>query len=65
MIDYVWLIPLFPLIGFLINGLFGRKLGEKTIGFIASAMVGLSFVTAISIFFHLLGLSPPAETGTV
>ena len=28
MIDYVWLVPVFPLIGFLINGFFGKKLGD-------------------------------------
>ena len=26
MFDYVWLIPTFPLIGFLINGLFGKTI---------------------------------------
>ena len=31
MLDYVWLIPLFPAIGFVINGLFGRPLGKKVV----------------------------------
>lgn len=26
MMDYVWLIPLFPFIGFLVNGLLGKSL---------------------------------------
>jgi len=29
MFDNVWLIPLFPLIGFLINGLFGKAIRKK------------------------------------
>ena len=33
MFDNVWLIPLLPLIGFLINGLFGKAIkNEKVIG---------------------------------
>ena len=59
MIDYVWLVPLFPLIGVFVNGLLGKKLGDKVVGVFGSTMVGLSFVTAVSIFFSLLGL--PAE----
>ena len=31
MFDYVWLIPLFPLIGFLINGFFGKKIKNETV----------------------------------
>ena len=31
MLDNVWLIPLFPLIGFLINGLFGKKIKNEAI----------------------------------
>jgi hypothetical protein len=30
MFDYVWLIPILPLIGVMINGFFGRRI-EKTI----------------------------------
>ena len=43
MMDYVWLIPLFPLIGFLINGLVGKSLPKSVVGTIGSAAVGLSF----------------------
>ena len=47
MFDNVWLIPLFPLIGFLINGLFGKKIkNEKIIGAIGSLMVFCSFAVA-------------------
>ncbi len=60
MIDYVWLIPLFPLIGFLINGLFGSRFKENHIGTIASAAIGLSFIVSVTIFFQVLQL-PASE----
>ena len=34
MLDYVWLIPLFPAIGFLINGFFGRRLGKRSVSWV-------------------------------
>src|SRR5512139_4049159 len=60
MLEHVWLIPLFPAIGFLINGLFGRSLGKKVVSVVGPSAIGLSFLTAILIFFELLG-RPPAE----
>jgi len=57
MFDYVWLIPLFPLIGVVINGLFGKKIkNEKVIGGIATLAVACSFVVACGILFQLLSL---------
>ena len=58
MIDLVWLIPIFPLIGFLINGLFGKRFPEKVIGWIGALSVGASFLVALSIFIQLLGMDP-------
>lgn len=58
MTDLVWLIPVFPLIGFLINGLIGKRFSEQTIGVIGSASVGASFVVALLIFVELLGMAP-------
>jgi NADH-quinone oxidoreductase subunit L len=58
MFDYVWLIPLFPAIGFLINGLFGRRLGKKVVSWVGPAAIGLSFLTSILIFFELIGRPP-------
>lgn len=39
----IWLIPFLPLVGFLLNGLLGKKLSEFFSGVIASTMVGISF----------------------
>src|SRR5512139_728521 len=60
MFDYVWLIPLFPAIGFMINGLFGRRLGKKVVSWVGPSVIGISFLTSILIFFELIG-KPPAE----
>ncbi len=60
MLDYVWLIPAFPAIGFMINGFFGRSLGKKVISWVGPSAIGLSFLTSILIFFELIG-RPPTE----
>jgi NADH-quinone oxidoreductase subunit L len=58
--DYLWLIPFFPLVGFVINGLIGPRLGEKAISVIGSGAVLASFVAAVLTFGNLLSL--PAES---
>ena len=61
MFDNVWLIPLFPLIGFLINGLLGKKIkNEKVIGSIGAVAVFCSFIVSVMTFSKLIGL-PDAE----
>lgn len=53
------LIVLFPLIGFLVLGLLGRKIKNETLlGIIGSGSVGLSFLVAAFVFFTMLGLQP-------
>ncbi|MEX1274651.1 MAG: NADH-quinone oxidoreductase subunit L [Bacteroidota bacterium] len=52
-------IVLFPLLGFLFLGLFGARIrNEKLIGIIGSGAVGLSFLLAVALFIHMLGLEP-------
>ncbi len=56
MFNYVGLIVLFPLIGFLINGIFGSRIrSEKFIGWIGSLAVGLSFLVGNAILIEMLG----------
>ncbi|MFD1629164.1 NADH-quinone oxidoreductase subunit L [Pseudopedobacter beijingensis] len=52
MIDLVWLIPLLPFIGFLINGLGRNILPKSLIAGIASLAVIASFAISLSIFFN-------------
>jgi NADH-quinone oxidoreductase subunit L len=55
MVEAVWLIPAFPLAGFLLLLLAGPKLGEPRAGWLATgAMLG-SFVSSLVVFFGLVG----------
>ncbi len=53
MSNYVYLVPLFPLIGFLINGLFRRSISKSMSGFIGSVMILASFIVSVAIFFQV------------
>lgn len=55
MIKLIALVPLFPLIGFLINGFFGKKLSKGLSGTIASLSILASFVVSVLIFVELQG----------
>lgn len=60
MFDKVWLIPFFPLIGFLINGFFGKKIkNEAVIGAVGTLAIFSSFVVSTLILLQMIGL--PAE----
>ena len=59
MYDLIKLIPLLPLAGFLIIGLFGKYLkNEKLIGAIGSGVVGISFILSVLIFVDLIKYAP-------
>jgi NADH-quinone oxidoreductase subunit L len=62
--NYLWLVPFFPLLGFIINGLLGRKLSEKAVGAIAVGAVLASLVAAVLTFIELLGLPPESRVLT-
>lgn len=53
MINLVWLVPLFPLLGFLINGLGRNTLSKTVVGFVGCTTVLASFVISLGIFFEL------------
>ncbi len=60
MTQLIYLTILLPLAGFLINGIFGRKIkNEKVIGWIGSGVIGISFLIAFFSFFETLSL--PAD----
>ncbi len=62
-VGYLWLIPLFPLIGAAVNALFGLKLqrayGKKVVHTVAVAAMVASLVVALVALKQLLGL--PAD----
>ena len=55
----IWLIPALPLLGFLILVPLGRVLGERS-GWLATALVGGSFLASVAVFLDLL--AKPVET---
>src|SRR5690606_18202198 len=58
MIDIVWLIPLFPFIGFLICGLGRNFLPKAVIGTIACLAIVASFAISLGIFFEFKSVEP-------
>ena len=51
--NLVYLVPLFPLIGFLINGLGRKSLAKQAIGVIGSTSILASFVVSIILFLQV------------
>jgi len=58
-LDYVWIVPLLPLIGAAVLLLFGRRIGEPGAGWLASGLMLLAFVVSLVMLFAILDL--PAE----
>ena len=61
MSDWLFLIPLFPLIGVILNGVVRPKLwpkNDKLTGVIGSLTILASFVVGLIAFFELLGVDP-------
>jgi len=46
-LDYLWIIPLLPLLGSATNGLFGKKWPNKIVNTVAVGSTGLSFLCAL------------------
>src|SRR5207247_11368864 len=60
----LWLIPLLPLAGFLLNGLLGaRYLARRAVALVACAAVLASFAISVGAVLELHNFAPtPAET---
>ena len=50
----LWLIPLLPLMGSLINGVLGKRFSRGSIAAIACGSVGLAFVISLGAFFQMV-----------
>jgi NADH-quinone oxidoreductase subunit L len=57
--NYIWLIPLLPLAGFIINGVGRNSLSRGAIGFIGSFLVLLSFGLSIAAFLQIQSTGQP------
>ena len=54
-LQMVWLIPLLPSIGFLINGLGRNSLSKRMSGIIGSGVILFSFLLSLYVFFNVKG----------
>ena len=52
----IWVIPLFPAAGAVINGLLGRRLPKRLIDIVACGLVGLAFIFAVGAVNQLVHL---------
>jgi NADH-quinone oxidoreductase subunit L len=64
-LDLIWLIPLFPAAGFVINGIIGKRISKTAVGVIAAGMVLLSFIFSAGAVFQLLQLDPAHRSHVV
>ncbi|WP_090887442.1 NADH-quinone oxidoreductase subunit L [Pedobacter rhizosphaerae] len=51
----IWLVPLLPFLGFVINGLGRKSLSKGLVGVIGSGVILASFIISVVIFFSLQG----------
>ena len=51
----IWLVPLLPFLGFVINGLGRKSLSKGLVGIIGSGVILASFLISVVIFFSLQG----------
>jgi NADH-quinone oxidoreductase subunit L len=66
MIDLIYLAVFLPLLGFLINGIFGTKIkNEKIIGLIGSGAIFIAFLIVAGAFFEALSLPTDQRTNYV
>src|SRR6202171_4275638 len=57
-LEHLWIIPLLPLLGATVNGLFGRTWPNKIINSVAIGATGLSFLAALEAVREFFLLSP-------
>jgi NADH-quinone oxidoreductase subunit L len=62
LLDLAWLIPAFPALGAAVLLLCGKRIGEPKAGWLATVMIGLSFVASVIAFFALRSLHPDARS---
>ncbi|MCL4479401.1 MAG: NADH-quinone oxidoreductase subunit L [Deltaproteobacteria bacterium] len=56
--NYIWLIPVLPLIGAVINLLIGSRLNRSMVSILAVGSITLSFILSVIVYVHLISLPP-------
>jgi NADH-quinone oxidoreductase subunit L len=56
MLQLIWLIPLLPIVGVVVNGLFGRRMPRQAVGLVACGVVFASLLIAIGAIAGLAAL---------
>lgn len=64
MMDLIWLVPLLPLIGFLINGLGRNVLSKPVIGLVGSGVILLSFLVSVGVFMDVYAARQAGEAAS-
>jgi NADH-quinone oxidoreductase subunit L len=64
MLDVTYLIILLPLVGFAVQLVAGRRLGDPLAGAVATGFIGASFVVGVGVYFDLLTVNAPVRTFT-
>ncbi len=61
MADYIWLIPFFPALGFLINTISGSRTSKTFVSWVACLALFASFLVSAIIFYQFLHMAPEAR----
>jgi NADH-quinone oxidoreductase subunit L len=64
-LDLIWIVPALPLLGAAILLLGGKHIREPIAGYIATALVALSFVASVVMFFALREVEPRSNVSTL
>jgi NADH-quinone oxidoreductase subunit L len=58
----VYLVPLLPLAGFLINGLLRKSLSKQAVSIIGCGVILIAFLISLGLFFQLKANGPIIQT---
>ncbi len=50
----IWLVPAFPLLGFILNGILGKRFGTIFVSIVGPISIGLAFAQSLVLFFQML-----------
>ena len=64
-INFAWLVPAFPFLGFLVTGVGYKRLKQNQAGIIASSMVLFSFIASVVLFFVMHSSAEKSATLTL